>query len=71
MQHAIQFTENITRREANDVDAPRFQPGSASPVMRHLVRMLVSLPVDLNGQSRPVTVEIENVGADRVLPAEA
>ena len=40
-------------------------------VVGDAIWMIVALSIDLNGQAKRVTVEIEDVGADRMLSSEA
>ena len=70
VQHPFEIAEHIARGDPIDIDAPQAEPFRASAVVGNLVRMLVKPPVDLYGQPRLVAVEVEDVGADRMLAAK-
>jgi len=70
-ERSVHVSEHVPRRDTEHVNALAIQPGGPALVMGDVVRVIVALAVDLYRQSKLPAVEIEDVGADRVLPAEA
>ena len=58
-------------REAEHPHAARREPVIPRAVVRRLTWMSMALAVDLHRQLRLRTIEIQNVGADRMLTAKA
>ena len=58
-------------RDSQDTHTVRTKPRVPCQVMLDLLQLLMPGTIDLHTQSCRRAVEVENVGSDRVLPAEA
>ena len=63
--------QDIGRRNSHDTYALPGEPGVPPRVMRNLDRKIMMRAVDLDGQSCRRAVEVEDVGAYRVLSPES
>jgi len=70
-QNRIHVGQHISSGDAKHENALRLKPCRSPFVMNHAVWLAVALAIDLDGQPRIVTIEIQNVGADRMLSAKA
>jgi hypothetical protein len=70
-ERTIHVGEHVPRREADHQNALPVQPAGSALVMGDAIRVIVTLAIDLDGQPKLVTVEVEDVGPDRVLSPEA
>jgi hypothetical protein len=62
--------ENVRRRQAQRFYPLRGAPGVALCIALRLASIRVMRAVDLDGEPRGVAVEVENVAAERMLPAK-
>ena len=70
MQNPFEIAEHIARRNPLNFNFAEIEPRRAALVVRDFIRMLVNPAIDLHGQPRLDTVEIEDVGTDWVLAAK-
>ncbi len=67
----VRPAQHITRCDAERADTLRGDPPVAPCVSKKLIAVQVAVSVDLHRQTRGFAVEVEDVGADRVLSSEA
>ena len=63
--------EYICGGDAKNLNMSACEPGGSSFVMADLLRGVMRGAVDLDGKTRRCAIEVENVGADWVLPAKS
>jgi hypothetical protein len=63
--------EYIYGGDAKNLDVSACEPGVSSFVMANLLRGVMHAAVNLDGKTCRRAIEVENVGADWVLPAKA
>jgi hypothetical protein len=71
-EHALDIfvSQDVCRIDTQDPNALIAQPFIAASIMLHLTSILMPPSVDLDRQSCGWAIEIENEGANRMLPAE-
>jgi len=69
-QHSFEILNDLQVREPEDLDPEALQVGRALPVILHRFWGEVRVPIDLDRELRPWSVEVKDVGIDAVLPAE-
>ena len=70
-QDRIHVGQHILCGDTKDANVLGNKPGRTSFVVKHAVWFAVALAIDLDCQPRIVAIEIQDVGADRVLAAKA
>ena len=68
LSYTIQICPNISIRESNDMNAAAVQKAGTRRVAASPARMLVA--IEFNSEANGSTVEVQDKGADRVLPTE-
>lgn len=69
-QDSFEILKDLQIREPQDLDSEALQVGRALPVILHRFRKEVRVPIDLDREFRPWSVEVKDVGIDAILPAE-
>jgi hypothetical protein len=70
VEYRAQLSEYLRVGEANDADTTLFQVLGALAIVNQTLMAEVSRPVDFNGQSLRRAVEVQDIGAERILAAE-
>jgi len=70
LEHAFETAENIRGSDANRSNSSFSQPPITKPISGGPIAEVVSGSVDLDAQSRLLTIEVEHIGPCGVLPSE-
>jgi hypothetical protein len=70
LQHPVQIVQDIARRNAKRTNACLKEPGIAMLIVRRVIAEIVRSAVNLNAQSRLLTIEVEHVRPGGMLSPE-
>jgi hypothetical protein len=71
VRNLVRISQELLRRYSKDFDSVVLQPFRANLVSRRAISHIVREPIDLDRKLVGRTVEVENVGPDRMLSPEA